>query len=315
MSTVKKVLLTSPRGFCAGVARAVKAVEDTLEIFGAPVYVKHEIVHNKYVVEALEAKGAITIEALSEAPEGAVVVFSAHGSPRSHYAEAKARKQQLIDATCPLVTKVHLEVGRFLRDGYTIIYIGHRGHIEGIGVLGEAPDVEIPLIETVADVAALEIGQPEKLVYLTQTTLSIDDTKQVIDALKLKYPQIVAPPLEDICYATTNRQEAVKALAKECDLVLIVGSRSSSNSTRLMETANACGTVAYLVDDVHDLDPRWFTDVEVVGMSAGASAPEHLVQEIVASLTRDGAVVEDFVVKPETMKFAEPLELMQLRKK
>lgn len=315
MSTVKKVLLASPRGFCAGVARAVKAVEDTLEIFGAPVYVKHEIVHNKYVVEALEAKGAITIEALSEAPEGAVVVFSAHGSPRSHYAEAKARKQQLIDATCPLVTKVHLEVGRFLRDGYTIIYIGHRGHIEGIGVLGEAPDVQIPLIETVADVAALEIGQPEKLVYLTQTTLSIDDTKQVIDALKLKYPQIVAPPLEDICYATTNRQEAVKALAKECDLVLIVGSRSSSNSTRLMETANACGTVAYLVDDVHDLDPRWFTDVEVVGMSAGASAPEHLVQEIVASLTRDGAVAEDFVVKPETMKFAEPLELMQLRKK
>jgi 4-hydroxy-3-methylbut-2-enyl diphosphate reductase len=182
-------------------------------------------------------------------------------------------------------------------------------------VLGEAPDVEIPLIETVADVAALEIGQPEKLVYLTQTTLSIDDTKQVIDALKLKYPQIVAPPLEDICYATTNRQEAVKALAKECDLVLIVGSRSSSNSTRLMETANACGTVAYLVDDVHDLDPRWFADVEVVGMSAGASAPEHLVQEIVASLTHDGAVVEDFVVKPETMKFAEPLELMQLRKK
>lgn len=315
MSTVKKVLLASPRGFCAGVARAVKAVEDTLEIFGAPVYVKHEIVHNKYVVEALEAKGAITIEALSEAPEGAVVVFSAHGSPRSHYTEAKARKQQLIDATCPLVTKVHLEVGRFLRDGYTIIYIGHRGHIEGIGVLGEAPDVKIPLIETVADVAALEIGQPEKLVYLTQTTLSIDDTKQVIDALKLKYPQIVAPPLEDICYATTNRQEAVKALAKECDLVLIVGSRSSSNSTRLMETANACGTVAYLVDDVHDLDSRWFTDVEVVGMSAGASAPEHLVQEIVASLTRDGAVVEDFVVKPETMKFAVPLELMQLRKK
>ncbi len=315
MKTVKKVLLASPRGFCAGVARAVKAVEDTLLMFGAPVYVKHEIVHNKYVVEALEAKGAITIEALSEAPEGAVVVFSAHGSPRSHYEEAKARKQQLIDATCPLVTKVHLEVVRFLRDGYTIVYIGHKGHIEGIGVLGEAPDVQIPLVETVADVATLEIGQPEKLVYLTQTTLSLDDTKQVIDALKLKYPQIVAPPLEDICYATTNRQEAVKALAKECDLVLIVGSRSSSNSTRLMETANACGTVAYLVDDVHDLDPRWLTDVEVVGMSAGASAPEHLVQEIVASLTRDGAVVEDFVVKPETMKFAEPLELMQLRKK
>ena len=171
MKTVKKVLLASPRGFCAGVARAVKAVEDTLLMFGAPVYVKHEIVHNKYVVEALEAKGAITIEALSEAPEGAVVVFSAHGSPRSHYEEATARTQQLIDATCPLVTKVHLEVVRFLRDGYTIVYIGHKGHIEGIGVLGEAPDVQIPLVETVADVATLEIGQPEKLVYLTQTTL------------------------------------------------------------------------------------------------------------------------------------------------
>ncbi len=315
METVRKVLLASPRGFCAGVARAVKAVEDTLLMFGAPVYVKHEIVHNKYVVEALEAKGAITIETLREAPDGAVVVFSAHGSPRSHYEEAKARKQQLIDATCPLVTKVHLEVVRFLRDGYTIVYVGHKGHIEGVGVLGEAPDVHIPLIETVADVTTLEIGQPEKLVYLTQTTLSIDDTREVIEALKEKYPQIVAPPLEDICYATTNRQGAVKALAKECDLVIIVGSRSSSNSTRLMETANACGTIAYLVDDVHDLDPRWFTNVEVVGVSAGASAPEHLVQAIVAHMTRDGAVVEDFVVKPETMKFAEPLELMQLRKK
>ncbi len=314
METVKKVLLASPRGFCAGVARAVKAVEDTLQIFGAPIYVKHEIVHNKHVVGALEKKGAITIENLAEVPEGSVVVFSAHGSPVAHYAEAKARGLRLIDATCPLVTKVHLEVQRFLKDGYTIIYIGHKGHVEGIGVLGEAPDVTIPIIETIEDVEKLDIGNPEKLVYLTQTTLSLDDTKQVIEALQKKYPQVVAPPLEDICYATTNRQEAVKALAKECDLVLIVGSRTSSNSTRLMETAYAYGSVAYLVDDVSHLDPSWFTNVEVVGISAGASAPEHLVQDIVKHLTMGGAIVEDFVVKPETMKFAEPIELMQIRR-
>lgn len=314
METVKKILLASPRGFCAGVARAVKAVEDTLEIFGAPVYVKHEIVHNKHVVKDLEGKGAITIETLDEAPEGSVVVFSAHGSPPRHYAEAKARGIRLIDATCPLVTKVHLEVQRFIKDGYQIIYIGHKGHIEGVGVLGEAPGVEIPLIETVEDVLGLEIGNPEKLVYLTQTTLSLDDTKSVIEALKKKYPQIIAPPLEDICYATTNRQTAVKELAKECELVLIVGSRSSSNSTRLMETANAYGSIAYLVDDVTHLDPLWFKEVEVVGISAGASAPEHLVQDIVQRITSlSKAPVEEFIVKPETMKFVEPLELMKIR--
>jgi 4-hydroxy-3-methylbut-2-enyl diphosphate reductase len=313
MYTVKKVLLASPRGFCAGVARAVKAVEDTLQIFGAPVYVKHEIVHNKHVVDALEKKGAITIEELSEAPEGAVVVFSAHGSPVAHYTEAKARNMRLIDATCPLVTKVHLEVQRFLKDGYRIIYIGHKGHIEGVGVLGEAPDVSIPIVETVDDVTMLDIGNPEKLVYLTQTTLSIDDTKLVIEALQKKYSQIVAPPLEDICFATTNRQEAVKALAKECDLVLIVGSRSSSNSTRLMETANACGARSYLVDDVREVKSEWFENVEVVGISAGASAPEHLVQDIITHITAHGARAEDFIVKPETMKFAEPLELMKIR--
>ncbi len=314
METVKKILLASPRGFCAGVARAVKAVEDTLEIFGAPVYVKHEIVHNKHVVKDLEGKGAITIETLDEAPEGSVVVFSAHGSPPNHYAEAKARGIQLIDATCPLVTKVHLEVQRFIKDGYRIIYIGHKGHIEGVGVLGEAPGVEIPLIETAEDVLGLEIGNPEKLVYLTQTTLSLDDTKSVIEALKKKYPQIIAPPLEDICYATTNRQTAVKELAKECELVLIVGSRSSSNSTRLMETANAYGSIAYLVDDVTHLDPLWFKEVEVVGISAGASAPEHLVQDIVQRIVSlSKASVEEFIVKPETMKFVEPLELMKIR--
>lgn len=313
MQSVQKILLASPRGFCAGVARAVKAVEDTLEIFGAPVYVKHEIVHNKHVVADLEKKGAVTIEDLSEAPEGAVVVFSAHGSPPEHYTEAKARGMRLIDATCPLVTKVHLEVQRFLKDGYAIVYIGHKGHIEGIGVLGEALGTPVPLIETVEDVARLDIGQPEKLVYLTQTTLSLDDTKAVIEALQKKYPQIVAPPLEDICYATTNRQTTVKALVKECNLVLIVGSQTSSNSKRLMETVNALGTTAYLVDDVSDVNPLWFQDVAVVGMSAGASAPEHLVQEIIAHIAAHGAIVEDFIVRPETMKFAEPLELMKIR--
>lgn len=313
MNTVKKVLLASPRGFCAGVARAVKAVEDTLEIFGAPVYVKHEIVHNKHVVAAIEKKGAITIEELREAPEGAVVVFSAHGSPPEHYKEAKARGMHLIDATCPLVTKVHLEVVRYVREGYHIIYIGHRGHIEGVGVLAEAAGQDIPLIETVTDVEKLEIGQPEKLIYLTQTTLSLDDTRAVIEALQKKYPQIIAPPMEDICYATTNRQEAVKALAKVCDVVLVVGSRSSSNSMRLVETVKALGTNTYLVDDVSALDEAWFEGVATVGMSAGASAPENLVQDIVSHFTTQGAVAEEFVVKPETMKFAEPLELMKIR--
>lgn len=315
MDTVRKIVLASPRGFCAGVARAVKAVEDTLEIFGKPVYVKHEIVHNKHVVKSLEEKGAITIEDIDEAPEGAVVVFSAHGSPQEHYAQARARGIQLIDATCPLVTKVHLEVQRFLKDGYTIVYVGHKGHIEGIGVLGEAPDVHIPLVETVEDVEKLDIGNPEKIVYLTQTTLSLDDTKKVIEALQKKYPQIVAPPLEDICFATTNRQMAVRELAKQCDLVLIVGSKKSSNSTRLMETANVYGSIGYLVDDVQELDPHWFEGVEVVGISAGASAPEHLVQDVIAHFTAAGATVEDLVFKPETMKFSEPLELMQIRKK
>lgn len=314
METVKKVLLAAPRGFCAGVARAVKAVEDTLEIFGAPVYVKHEIVHNKHVVADLEAKGAITIEALSEAPDGAVVVFSAHGSLPDHYREAKRRAMRLIDATCPLVTKVHLEVGRFLKEGYAIIYIGHKGHIEGLGVLGEAEAGSIPLVETVEDVSALDIGNPEKLVYLTQTTLSIDDTAVVIAALREKYPQIIAPPLSDICFATTNRQEAVKALARAADLILILGSKNSSNSTRLMETARAYGAAAHLIDDVSRIDAMWLTGVATVGISAGASAPEKLVQGVAEYFATRGVPMEDFVVKPETMTFAEPLELMQVRK-
>ncbi|MDO8566189.1 MAG: 4-hydroxy-3-methylbut-2-enyl diphosphate reductase [Candidatus Moranbacteria bacterium] len=313
-TSVKKVLLAAPRGFCAGVGRAIQAVEDTLEIFGSPIYVKHEIVHNKHVVADLAAKGVITIENLSEAPDGAVVVFSAHGSLPEHYTEAKRRHMRLIDATCPLVTKVHLEVQRFLKDGYTVVYIGHHGHVEGIGVLGEAGSTVIPLVETAEEVEKLEIGNPEKLIYLTQTTLSVDDTADVIAALKKKYPQIVAPPLSDICFATTNRQEAVKALAKLSDLILIFGSKNSSNSTRLKETARAAGVQAYLIDDISELDENWLIDVETVGISAGASVPEKLVEEAVAYFASLGVVAEDFVVKLETMTFSEPLDLMQLKK-
>lgn len=324
---VRKVLLASPRGFCAGVARAVKAVEDTLAIFDSPacpnhslekqedgrVYVKHEIVHNKHVVAMLEAKGAVTIEDLSEAPDGATVVFSAHGSTPGQYEEAKRRGMRLIDATCPLVTKVHLEMARFIREGYEVVYIGHKGHIEGIGVLAEAPEGAVPIVETVQDVDRLEIGSPEKLVYLTQTTLSVGDTAVVIDALRKKYPQIVAPPLSDICFATTNRQAAVKELAGVSDLVLILGSKTSSNSTRLMETARTVGAHAYLIDDVSEIDSSWLEGIETVGLSAGASAPEHVVQEVARYFATQGAVIEDFIVKPENMSFAEPIELMRIK--
>ncbi|TXH01989.1 MAG: 4-hydroxy-3-methylbut-2-enyl diphosphate reductase [Candidatus Moraniibacteriota bacterium] len=311
---VTELVLASPRGFCAGVTRAVKAVEDTLALFGAPVYVKHEIVHNQSVVERLSKLGAITVEELTAVPEGSVVVFSAHGSPRQHYTEAQKRKLRLIDATCPLVTKVHLEFQRYIKDGYQVIYIGHRGHPEGIGVLGELPEVNVPLVETIADVEALTIPLTAKMVYLTQTTLSLGDTQETIGALKKKYPTIISPPLQDICYATTNRQEAVKELAKEVELVLVIGSQSSSNSNRLVETARATGIPAYLIDDARDINADWLHTVTRVGISAGASAPEDTVQSVVKFFTETGAAVRELVVKPETMHFAEPLELMQLRR-
>lgn len=311
---IEKVILASPRGFCAGVTRAVKAVEDTLEIFGAPVYVKHEIVHNQAVVKRLADLGAITIEDLTEVPEGSVVVFSAHGSPRAHYEEAAKRQLKLIDATCPLVTKVHLEFQRYIKDGYQIIYIGHKGHPEGVGVLGELPDLEVPLVETVSDVELLNLPSAEKMIYLTQTTLSLDDTKEVIDALQAKYPSIIAPPLQDICYATTNRQEAVKELARQVDFVLVVGSKASSNSNRLAETARSSGVRAELVEGVQSLKEEWFSSVQRIGITAGASAPEDLVQAIVRYFSERGAIVEELLVKPEAMKFAEPLELMHIKR-
>lgn len=309
----KRILLASPRGFCAGVARAVTAVEETLRICGAPVYVKHEIVHNRHVVADLERKGAITIEMLSEAPEGSVVVFSAHGSPRAHYEEARERKVTLIDATCPLVTKVHLELLRYLKEGYRVLYIGHRGHIEGVGVLGEAPDEEIPIIETVSDVDRLDLGNPEKLVYLTQTTLSIDETADIIAALKGKYPQISAPPLQDICFATTNRQIAVKALARQVELVLIFGSQNSSNSKRLMETVRAAGTESYLVDDISMIDEAWLSGKQAIGISAGASAPERVISDAVDFFRQRDYAVEDFEAMEENMRFTPPPELLNMR--
>jgi len=304
-------MLIAPRGFCAGVDRAIKVVEECLELFGKPVYVKHQIVHNKYVVDALEKKGAITIEAINEIPDNAVVVFSAHGSPPEQYEQAKHKNLKLIDATCPLVTKVHFEVHRFAKQGYKIIYIGHHGHVEGIGVLGELPN-DIPLVETIQDVQNLNIENPEKLIYLTQTTLSIDDTKKIVLALKQKYPQIRDPPKEDICYATTNRQHAIKQLAQKVDLVLVVGSTNSSNSIRLVETAKT-KKPAYLVDDVNQIQEDWLENIQTVGISAGASAPESLVQEIAHYFTTKGATKEELTLMQEDVTFIDPVELRRAK--
>ncbi len=312
---VQKVITVSPRGFCAGVSRAVKAVEDALEIFGAPVYVKHEIVHNRHVVEALEKKGAVTIENISEIPDGAVAVFSAHGSPPAHFIEARRRGIRVIDATCPLVTKVHLEMRRFLRDGYAVVYIGHAGHVEGVGVIGESSGEYIPIVETAEDVERLDVGNPSKMAYLTQTTLSVRDTDVVIGALKKKYPQIVAPPLSDICYATTNRQDAVRELARAVDAVLILGSRNSSNSTRLMELALGEGVPAYLIDDVDAVHALPLRGIERIGVSAGASAPEEVVSGVIEYFLSRGAVREELIVKAETMSFAEPPEITEQRRR
>ncbi len=309
----KTVLLVSPRGFCAGVARAVEAVEHTLRIFGAPIYVKHEIVHNKHVVADLAHMGALTVETLADVPSDSVVVFSAHGSPRAHYDEARAKNLTLIDATCPLVMKVHLELSRYLKDGFRVLYIGHRGHIEGVGVLGEAPGVDIPIIETVADVEQLHIGNPEKLVYLTQTTLSTDETAAIITALRAKYPHIIAPPLQDICFATTNRQEAVKLLAERSELVLIFGSQNSSNSRRLMETVHTVGVEAYLIDDISMIDQKWFFGKKIIGISAGASAPERVVEEAVMFFRDRGYAVEDVMALEESVRFSAPPELMRFQ--
>ena len=280
----KTIILANPRGFCAGVDRAISIVEKALEKFGAPIYVRHEVVHNKFVVDGLRAKGAIFIEELKDVPPGATLIYSAHGVSKAVQDEAAERGFRVFDATCPLVTKVHKEVARLDEQGYQVIMIGHAGHPEVEGTMGQLPEGAILLVETVADVAKLEVRNPDKLAHVSQTTLSVDETRDIIAALRERFPAIKNPHKEDICYATTNRQEAVKALADECDIVIVVGSPNSSNSNRLREVAALRGVEAYMVDNASYLQREWFDGKKSVGVTAGASAPEVLVQEVIDTL-------------------------------
>jgi 4-hydroxy-3-methylbut-2-en-1-yl diphosphate reductase len=283
-----EVLLANPRGFCAGVERAIETVERALELHGAPIYVRHEIVHNRYVVEDLRAKGAVFVEELDEVPAGATVIFSAHGVSKQVRADAERRGLKVFDATCPLVTKVHVEVARMLRAGYEVVMIGHRGHPETEGTMGQATR-GMHLVETVDDVAQLEVGTPDKVAYVTQTTLSIDDARAIVAALKARFPAIRGPKKDDICYATQNRQDAVKFMAPQCEVVIVVGSPNSSNSNRLREVAEHMGAQAYMVDRAADLRPEWIAGKRRVGVTAGASAPQVLVDELIARLKELGA--------------------------
>src|SRR5499426_2213329 len=285
--TAMEILLAKPRGFCAGVERAIEIVERALAQFGAPIYVRHEIVHNKSVVEDLRGKGAVFVEELNEVPRGATVIFSAHGVSKAVQADAERRGLKVFDATCPLVTKVHVEVTKMLREGYEIVMIGHRGHPEAEGTMGKARS-GMHLVETVEDVAALRPAS-DKLSYVTQTTLSVDDAAAIIAALKARFPRIVGPKKDDICYATQNRQDAVKFMAPQCDVVIVVGSPNSSNSNRLREVSENMGVPAYLVDNASDLRPEWVAGKRRVGITAGASAPEVLVDELIARLKALGA--------------------------
>jgi 4-hydroxy-3-methylbut-2-enyl diphosphate reductase len=303
-----EVLLAKPRGFCAGVERAIEIVERALAQFGAPIYVRHEIVHNKSVVEDLRAKGAVFVEELDEVPRGATVIFSAHGVSKSVQADAERRGLKVFDATCPLVTKVHMEVAKMLREGYEIVMIGHRGHPESEGTMGQAA-VGMYLVETVDDVAALK-PVSERLAYVTQTTLSMDDAAQIVTALKRRFPGIRGPKRDDICYATQNRQDAVKFMAPQCDVVIVVGSPNSSNSNRLREVAQSRGTPAYMVDNASLLQPQWIEGRRRVGVTAGASAPEILVREVVARLRELGAErITQLEGKDEHVAFALPRQL------
>jgi 4-hydroxy-3-methylbut-2-en-1-yl diphosphate reductase len=311
MSTVEKLLLAAPRGYCAGVDRAVQTVERALELHGAPVYVRKEIVHNKHVVETLRQKGAIFVEEEHEVPEGATVVFSAHGVSPAVHANAAARSLQTIDATCPLVTKVHREAVKFAGEGYTIILIGHSGHEEVEGTMGEAPD-HIVLVENEEDVERLQVDDPEKIAYISQTTLSVDETKSIIARLREKFPHITGPRTDDICYATTNRQAAVKQMAGECDLVLVIGSQNSSNSVRLVEVARDYGADAHLIDNETQVREEWLEGKRVVGISSGASAPEELVQRLVGFFRERGVEdVSEFKVVQEDVRFMLPKTIRQ----
>jgi 4-hydroxy-3-methylbut-2-enyl diphosphate reductase len=307
--TPVEVLLANPRGFCAGVERAIDIVERALQQIGAPIYVRHEIVHNKYVVDDLRAKGAVFVEELDEIPAGATVVFSAHGVSRAVRADAERRGLKVFDATCPLVTKVHVEVTKMLRAGYDIVMIGHRGHPEAEGTMGQASR-GMHLVETLADVARLEARAGAKLAYVTQTTLSVDDARAIVAALKARYPQIRGPKKDDICYATQNRQDAVKFMTPKCDVVIVVGSPNSSNSNRLREVAENMGASAYMVDTAEDLRAEWIAGRRRVGVTAGASAPEVLVDEVVARLRALGAAsVRQLDGITEHVAFTLPREL------
>ena len=304
------VLLAAPRGFCAGVDRAIQIVERAIARYGAPVYVRHEIVHNRHVVERLKALGAVFVEELEECPPDRPVVFSAHGVPKAVPAEARARKMLYLDATCPLVSKVHVEAGRHFDAGREIVLIGHAGHPEVVGTMGQLPDGAVVLIETVADARAFTPKDPANVAFVTQTTLSVDDTAEIVAALRARFPEIAAPHKEDICYATTNRQEAVKAVAARSQVLLVLGSANSSNSVRLAEVAKRAGSAAYLIDDAEGLDLTWLAGASIVGVTAGASAPEVLVQGVIDRLSRSFTVsVEEIDAERETVSFKLPRAL------
>ncbi len=307
------VILANPRGFCAGVDRAIAIVERALDAYGAPIYVRHEVVHNRFVVEGLRARGAIFIEDLADVPDGAVLIFSAHGVPQTVRRQAEARGLRVFDATCPLVTKVHMEVSRLGRMGQDVVLVGHAGHPEVEGTMGQwqaGYRGRIYLVESVADVAGLVLGQPQNVAYVTQTTLSVDDTHAIVAALRARFPHIEGPRKDDICYATQNRQDAVRALAAQVDLVLVVGSASSSNSNRLRELAEKQGVPSYLIDGPESIDPTWLAGKPRIGLTAGASAPEQLVRAVIEHLRSVGAsVVHELSGAAETITFALPREL------
>jgi 4-hydroxy-3-methylbut-2-enyl diphosphate reductase len=307
------ILLANPRGFCAGVDRAIDIVERALELHGAPVYVRHEVVHNRFVVDRLRRQGAVFVDELHDVPDGALVIFSAHGVSRAVEAEAERRGLQVYDATCPLVTKVHMEVGILARDGFDVVLIGHAGHPEVEGTMGRfdtSRGARIMLVETLADAAKLEVRDPQRIAFTTQTTLSMDDTARIIDALRARFPAIRGPRKDDVCYATQNRQDAVKTLAKQVQVLLVVGSRNSSNSNRLVEIGRAVGARAFLIDGPGELDGAWFEGVEAVGVTAGASAPELLVQAVVARLRElGGRTATELEGRQEKVVFALPRPL------
>jgi 4-hydroxy-3-methylbut-2-enyl diphosphate reductase len=308
-----KILLANPRGFCAGVDRAIDIVERAIELFGAPIYVRHEVVHNRYVVDRLRSLGAVFVDELDEVPDDATVIFSAHGVSRAVQDEARRRALRVFDATCPLVTKVHMEVSRYAREGREVILIGHAGHPEVEGTMGQFDTSfggQILLVETPEDVERLQVRDPERLAFVTQTTLSVDDTQRVVDALRARFPSLASPRKEDICYATQNRQDAVKRLVEQCDIILVVGSPSSSNSNRLREIAEKAGIPGYLVDGPEDLRQEWFEGKQCVGVTAGASAPEVLVERVVRRIREwGGAAPVDLGGQPENIVFSLPREL------